>query len=67
MPVRAHVDVERCQSHGICVLTAPDLFHQREEDGKASAVSDTLAPGEVDAARAAEASCPELAIALEDA
>jgi ferredoxin len=64
--MRTRVDPERCQSHGICVVTAPGVFELRDEDGKAYAVSDTLAPDEFDAARAAEASCPELAIALEE-
>jgi ferredoxin len=66
MPVKARVDPERCQSHGICVVTAPGVFDLRDEDGKAFALLDTLAPDEFDAARAAEASCPELAIALEE-
>lgn len=59
--MRVRVDAERCQGHGVCAVTAPDLFDLRE-DGKAVVLVDELGPEHTDGARAAEASCPELAI-----
>jgi len=60
------VEAQRCQGHGVCAGTAPDLFALRD-DGKAVAEAHELTPSELDGARAAEASCPELAIVLEGA
>ena len=31
--MRVKVDDERCQGHGLCRISAPDLFFAREEDG----------------------------------
>ncbi|GGM20769.1 ferredoxin [Dactylosporangium sucinum] len=64
--MKARVDAERCQSHGVCVVTAPELF-RFQDDGTAVAVDRELGRADLDGARAAEASCPELAIVLEDA
>ncbi|WP_432843221.1 ferredoxin [Dactylosporangium sp. CA-092794] len=61
--MKAQVDAGRCQGHGVCVVTAPDLF-EFADDGKAVAVARELSPADLDGARAAEASCPELAIVL---
>lgn len=58
------VDVDRCQGHGMCSVTAPDLFELGGE-GKAVVLVDRVDAGQVDGARAAEASCPELAIVFD--
>jgi ferredoxin len=56
------VDDERCQGHGLCRISAPDLFFAREEDGNAYVKDETVPAGrEADAELAAD-SCPELAI-----
>lgn len=31
--MRVTVDTERCCGSGMCVLTAPEIFDQRDEDG----------------------------------
>ncbi|WP_328912169.1 MULTISPECIES: ferredoxin [unclassified Streptomyces] len=31
--MRVHVDQEKCCGSGLCVLTAPGVFDQRDEDG----------------------------------
>ena len=62
--MRVHVEIERCQGHGVCVGTAPELF-DFQDDGKAVAATRELAPTDLDGARAAEAGCPELAIVIE--
>ena len=33
--MRVRVNDELCQGHGLCRLSAPDLFFAREEDGNA--------------------------------
>ena len=56
------VDNERCQGHGLCRISAPDLFHAREEDGHAYVESELVPAGHEDEAQLAADSCPELAI-----
>ena len=56
------VDDERCQGHGLCRISAPDLFFAREEDGNAYVKDETVPEGREDDAELAADSCPELAI-----
>ncbi|MFW6773884.1 ferredoxin [Nocardioides sp. CPCC 205120] len=59
------VDDDRCQGHGLCRISAPDLFFAREEDGNAY-VKDELVPDDrADDAQLAADSCPELAIEVD--
>ena len=53
---------EHCQGHGLCRLSAPDLFFAREEDGNAYVNDETVPPGREDDVQLAADSCPELAI-----
>ena len=62
--MRVRVDVDRCQGHGVCAVTSPDLFDLRD-DGKAVVLAGEVGSRQLDGARAAEASCPELAISIE--
>ena len=56
------IDDERCQGHGLCRISAPDLFFAREEDGNAYVKDEEVPAGrEADAQLAADG-CPELAI-----
>ena len=60
--MRVRIDGERCQGHGLCRISAPDLFFAREEDGSAYVKDEEVPEGrEADAQLAAD-SCPELAI-----
>ena len=59
------IDDERCQGHGLCRISAPDLFFAREEDGNAYVKSEIVPPGSEDAAQLAADSCPELAIEID--
>jgi ferredoxin len=59
------VDEERCQGHGLCRLSAPDIFFAREEDGHAYVLSETVPEGHEDETQLAADSCPELAIEVE--
>lgn len=60
--MHVNIDDERCQGHGLCRISAPDMFFAREEDGNAYVKDETVPAGrEADAELAAD-SCPELAI-----
>ncbi|MER6944455.1 ferredoxin [Nonomuraea sp. NPDC000554] len=52
----------RCIGAGQCVITAPALFDQREEDGIVVLLDPAPGPGLWDAAREATLSCPAGAI-----
>lgn len=58
------LDQVKCVSSGQCVMAAPTLFDQREEDGIAFLLSDEVDPSERDAAEHAAAMCPALAITV---
>ena len=60
--MRVRINDERCQGHGLCRITAPDLFFAREEDGNAYVKNEEVPEGrEADVQLAADG-CPELAI-----
>jgi len=62
--MQVRVDDEKCQGHGLCRLSAGDLFLAREEDGHAYVESPDVPAGQEDAAELAADSCPELAIEI---
>ncbi|MDT9591702.1 ferredoxin [Nocardioides zeae] len=59
------VDDDRCQGHGLCRISAPDLFFAREEDGNAYVKDEHVPDGREDDAQMAADSCPELAIEVD--
>ncbi|GAA2685724.1 ferredoxin [Streptomyces lunalinharesii] len=62
--MRIHVDQEKCCGAGSCVLAAPDVFDQREEDGIV-VVLDVEPPAALhDAVREAATICPAAAITV---
>ncbi|WEB41340.1 ferredoxin [Streptomyces yunnanensis] len=64
--MRIHADQEKCCGAGSCVLAAPDVFDQREEDGIV-VVLDPAPPAALhDAVREAVAICPAAAITVTD-
>jgi ferredoxin len=64
--MRVTIDTDKCISAGQCVLSAPEVFDQREQDGLVILLNpnppDDLA---VDVKQAATL-CPALAITVED-
>jgi ferredoxin len=60
------VDQDRCVASGQCVMAAPDVFDQREEDGIAVLLTDGPAEGAEDDVRQAATVCPAVAIRLEE-
>jgi ferredoxin len=64
--MRVHVDQELCCGSGQCVLAAPDVFDQREEDGIV-VLLDPHPPAETHTdVRDAAAFCPSGAITVEE-
>ncbi|MEE1735543.1 ferredoxin [Streptomyces sp. BE147] len=62
--MRLGVDRERCAGAGMCVLTAPAVFDQDEEEGLVVLLHPAPAPEHRAAARMAVGLCPAGAIAL---
>jgi ferredoxin len=63
--VRVHVDPEVCQGHGVCHMSAPELFLLRDEDGHAYARTAQVEGDEQADAELGAASCPEQAIVVD--
>ncbi|MFE2043710.1 ferredoxin [Streptomyces sp. NPDC059477] len=60
--MRVELDGARCVSAGQCVLSAPDVFDQREEDGISYVHDDSPGPDVLDDVREAVSLCPAGAI-----
>ena len=65
--MRVSVDRERCEGHGRCYATAPEVFAP-DDLGNGREIGDgTVGDGLDRQARLAVANCPEQAIVLEEA
>lgn len=62
--MRVQVDQEKCASSGQCVMTAPDVFDQREYDGVVSLRTDRPSPEQTGNVRYAALICPSRAITV---
>jgi ferredoxin len=62
--MRVSVEADKCVAAGQCVLLAPDVFDQREEDGVVVLLDETPGPEHHDAVREAALVCPAAAIDL---
>lgn len=60
------VDEDKCCGAGQCVLLAPDVFDQRDEDGIALLLTERPDKEQHEAVREAAALCPAAAIALSE-
>lgn len=66
IPMRVHVDAEKCQGHNRCYALAPELFDV-DEYGQAIVRGDGSVPPELeDKARLAVANCPEYAVTIDE-
>lgn len=61
---RVHLDESKCVTSGQCVLTAPEVFDQREKDGVGIVLTDSPAPELLGKVQEAAAGCPAAAIRL---
>ena len=60
------MDDERCQGHGRCYATAPEVF-EADDIGNGHEIGDGVVPETLrDKARLAVANCPERAIDIEE-
>ncbi|WP_285785328.1 ferredoxin [Microbispora sp. NBRC 16548] len=64
--MKAIVDEAKCCGAGQCVLIAPEVFDQRDEDGIVVLLEPEPAEDQHTAVREAAAVCPAAAIRLED-
>jgi len=62
--MHVHVDPDVCQGHGLCELSAPRVFHLREEDGQSYVLSEEVSPQDEANVRLAARGCPEQAITI---
>jgi ferredoxin len=63
--MRVKVDLNVCQGHGVCHMSAPDVFDLSPEDGHSIVLVDPV-PAELEAdAQLGVDSCPERAITAE--
>ncbi|WP_194891545.1 ferredoxin [Catenulispora pinisilvae] len=60
------IDQDKCVASGQCVLAAPEVFDQREEDGIVVLLAENPPQDAAESLREAAALCPALAIALEE-
>ena len=64
--IKVHVDEARCEGHGRCYATAPDVF-EPDEIGNGHEIGDGTVPAALEhQARLAVANCPERAITIEE-
>jgi ferredoxin len=65
--MKIEADREICCSSGMCVLTAPDLFDQDEEDGRVMVLEPSPTDqGQQALARQAAQLCPSRAISVSE-
>lgn len=64
--MRVTIDQDKCVASGQCVLGAPDVFDQRDEDGIVVLLNPAPSAGLAADIRRAAAVCPALAIEVVD-
>jgi len=62
--IRIRVNEHKCVGAGQCVMAAPQIFDQREEDGVVVLLDETPAAEQHEAVREAALVCPAAAIHL---
>ena len=60
------IDQDKCVASGQCVLSAPDVFDQREEDGIVILLDETPEDGLADEVRESATLCPARAIQIQE-
>jgi ferredoxin len=64
--VKVSVDQDKCCGAGTCVLLAPDVFDQRDEDGIVVLLDPRPAEDLHEIVREAASVCPGLAISVDE-
>ncbi|CAL9486188.1 ferredoxin [Streptomyces sp. enrichment culture] len=65
--MKLSVDEDKCCGAGACVLAAPEVFDQRDEDGVVMLLDDAPGADQHAAVREAAAMCPAAAIEVTEA
>ncbi|GAB3275392.1 ferredoxin [Kineosporia babensis] len=65
--MKLSADQDKCIGAGRCVLVAPELFDQRDDDGVVEILQEQPPPAQLEIARNAVALCPAAALFAEDA
>lgn len=60
------IDLDRCAGTGVCVLTAPQVFDQSDENGKVFVQANANLEDHDRAVREAVANCPTRALSLKE-
>jgi ferredoxin len=66
MLMKVTVDQSICASSGNCVMNAPEVFDQRDEDGVVVLIDEEPSAEQNEGVRQAAAACPAQAIYLEE-
>ncbi|MGW1377835.1 ferredoxin [Streptomyces sp. NPDC002446] len=66
MALTVSIDRDRCVGAGMCVLTAPGVFDQDDEDGRVLLLTADPPADRTSAARSAAGFCPAQAITVTD-
>ncbi len=64
--MKVTVDQNACASSGNCVMNAPEVFDQRDDDGVVVLLDESPPDEQADGTRRAAAACPALAIHIEE-
>lgn len=64
--MKIHIDEDKCVGGGQCVLAAPEVFDQRDEDGIVILLEESPTDDLGPAVHEAALLCPALAIVVED-
>jgi ferredoxin len=64
--VKVITNQDTCISAGQCALSAPNVFWQRESDGKVELWTDNPPESEYDEVREAASLCPSASITIEE-
>ena len=64
--MKVTVDQDTCASSGNCVMNAPEVFDQRDDDGVVILLNEHPTPEQADGAVRAAAACPAQAIQIEE-
>ncbi|WP_256251815.1 ferredoxin [Streptomyces sp. yr375] len=66
MTGRIVIDYDRCCGSGMCALSAPGVFDQRDDDGTVVLLTQFPPPGQESTVRTAVENCPCTAIRMEN-
>ncbi|ETB02044.1 ferredoxin [Mycobacterium avium subsp. paratuberculosis 10-5864] len=64
--MKVTVDQDLCASSGNCVMNAPEVFDQRDDDGVVVLLNPHPTAEQAQGVRRAAAACPALAIRVEE-